>query len=86
VRKALEWLKENNPLFANVTISPNRLAQLPEDDVPYELRMTAKLSTDINSLHAEQEGYVPSRMMLTKVNFFLVYHVRIMDINITSGR
>jgi hypothetical protein len=61
VKKALEWLKENNPLFVNVTISAVRLAQLPEDDVPYELTTTAKLSTDMASLHAEQEGYVPSQ-------------------------
>ena len=37
VQRALEWLKENNPLFANITISVSRLAELPENDVPYEL-------------------------------------------------
>jgi len=61
VRTALEWLKENNPLFANITISASRLAELPENDVPYELRATTRLSTDISTLHAEQEGYVPSQ-------------------------
>lgn len=61
VRQALEWLKEHNPLFANITISELRLAQLPEDDVPYELTSITKLSTDTNTLHAEQEGYVPSQ-------------------------
>jgi hypothetical protein len=59
VRRALEWLKENNPLFRNITISESRLAQLPEDDIPYELRAIAKLSTDVNMLYAEQDGYVP---------------------------
>jgi hypothetical protein len=61
VRTALEWLKAHNPLFANITISALRLAELPEDDVPYELKSTAKLSTNVNLLYAEQDGYVPSQ-------------------------
>jgi uncharacterized protein DUF6570 len=61
VKRALEWLKENNPLFANITISVSRLAELPDDDVPYELLSTAKHSTDIDMVYAEQEGYVPSQ-------------------------
>jgi uncharacterized protein DUF6570 len=61
VRKALEWLKQNNLLFVNITISASRLAQLPEDDVPYELMSTTKHSTDVNFLYSEQEGYVPSQ-------------------------
>ena len=59
VRRALEWLKDNNPLFSNITISTSRLEELPEDDVPYEIRTTTKLSTDVDQLHAEHEGYVP---------------------------
>jgi hypothetical protein len=61
VRKALEWLKEHNPLYANITISASRLADLPDDDIPYELTSTAKLSTDVNALYEEQDGYVPSQ-------------------------
>jgi uncharacterized protein DUF6570 len=61
VKSALEWLKENNPLFANITISALRLAELPDDDVPYELMSTAKHSTDENALYAEHDGYVPSQ-------------------------
>ena len=59
VQKALEWLKENNPLFSNIMISASRLAELPEDDVPYELQVTTKLLTDVDKLYAEHEGYVP---------------------------
>ena len=59
VRRALEWLKDNNPLFSNITISASRLAELPENDIPYELRVTTKLSSDVDKLHAEQDGYVP---------------------------
>jgi hypothetical protein len=59
VKKALEWLKDNNPLFKDITISTSRLAQIPEDGVPYELTVTTKHSTDVNMLYAEQDGYVP---------------------------
>jgi hypothetical protein len=61
VQKALEWLKQNNPLFADITISASRLSELPDDDVPYELMSTAKLSTDVQALYAEHDGYVPSQ-------------------------
>lgn len=65
VKKALEWLKEHNSLFANITISALRLAELPKDSVPYELILTMKLSTDVNLLYAEQDRYVPLRMPAT---------------------
>ena len=61
VKSALEWLKGNNPLFSNITISASRLAALPENDVLYELRATMKLSSDMTTVYAEQEGYVPSQ-------------------------
>ncbi|KAF8807974.1 hypothetical protein BYT27DRAFT_7211606 [Phlegmacium glaucopus] len=61
VKNMLEWLKENNPLFKNIMILASRLSQLPEDDVPYELMVTAKHSMDMNMLYSEQEGYVPAQ-------------------------
>ena len=63
VQTALEWLKEHNPLFSNIVISASRLADLPEDGVPYELpvRATTKCSSDVSTLYAEQDGYVPSQ-------------------------
>ena len=61
VKRALEWLKEHNPLFENITISDSRLSELPEDDIPFELMSTTKLSTDVNMLYTEQDGYVPSQ-------------------------
>jgi hypothetical protein len=61
VQRALEWLKANNPLFANITISASRLAALPEDGMPYELQATTKFSSDTTTLYAEQDGYVPSQ-------------------------
>ena len=61
VQKALEWLRDNNPLFANITISTSRLSELPENDVPYELLATTKLSSDTSTLYAEHDGYIPSQ-------------------------
>ena len=61
VQRALEWLRENNPLFSNILISSSRLADLPENDVPYELQATTKFSSDTTTLYAEQDGYVPSQ-------------------------
>lgn len=61
VRMALKWLKENNPIFSNIIISESRLSELPEDDVPYELRVTTKYSSDVSALYAEHDGYVPSQ-------------------------
>ncbi|KAF8816193.1 hypothetical protein BYT27DRAFT_7248501 [Phlegmacium glaucopus] len=59
VRKALEWLRANNPLYNNIIISHSRLAALPEDGVPYELMATAKHSTDVDMLYTEEDSYVP---------------------------
>jgi hypothetical protein len=60
VQRALEWLKANNPIFSNISISAARLAELPDHDVPYELQSTTKFSSDTATLYAEQDGYVPS--------------------------
>lgn len=65
VRNALIWLKKNNPLFADITISEERLAELPEDGIPEEITLTTRYSTDVDSLHREGEGYVPDPMDLT---------------------
>ncbi|KAF8804167.1 hypothetical protein BYT27DRAFT_7214241 [Phlegmacium glaucopus] len=59
VREALEWLRANNPLYSNISISASRLEQLPENGIPYELMATVKHSSDMNMLYAEQDGYVP---------------------------
>jgi hypothetical protein len=37
VYEALLWLKENNPLYTDIEISNERLAQLPEDGIPEEI-------------------------------------------------
>ena len=57
VRQALEWLKEKNPLWENITFSGQRLQQLPEDGIPIEIQSTIRHSTDIYSIIHEHEGY-----------------------------
>ena len=57
---ALEWLKENNPLYINITISAERLGCLPVDGVPDEISSLAKYSDDTRLLAEETDGYVPS--------------------------
>jgi hypothetical protein len=59
IREALQWLKENNPLYKDIIISEDRLQLIPEDDVPVEIRATTKHSTDIDTVIREHEGYVP---------------------------
>ena len=60
VRAALEWLKENNPLYANISISADRLDALPADGIPEEILSVAKFSDDTKLLEEERNGYVPS--------------------------
>ena len=60
VRLALEWLKENNLLYTNITISDERLGSLPVDGVPKEIFSVAKYSDDTRLLAEETDGYVPN--------------------------
>ena len=61
VREALQWLKENNPIYADIEISEERLQELPENDIPDELLSIARFSEDIGAVYREQDGYVPSQ-------------------------
>ena len=60
VREGLVWLKGNNPLYADIEVSEDRLSELPNDGIPDELMMIAKHTTDIMSLEKERGGYVPT--------------------------
>lgn len=59
VRTALEWLKENNPLYANISISRDNLNALPVNGVPEEILSLVKYSDDTRLLAEESDGYVP---------------------------
>lgn len=55
VRKALQWLVANNPLYAPISISDENLETLPEDDIPgplwdtrVEVTETAKQFRDVD--------------------------------------
>jgi len=53
------WLKKNNPLYADIEISDERLEHLPEDAIPSELLHTVRYSSDIETVYREHDGYVP---------------------------
>ena len=59
IYRALEWLKQNNKLYADIVISAARLLELPVDGIPRELMLTAKHSTDSDAVYWEEDGYIP---------------------------
>lgn len=59
VRDALVWLKQNNRLYTDITISEEMLSQLPVDGFPIELTSIAKMSNDTVALGDEHADYVP---------------------------
>ena len=58
LRTALVWLKDNNPLYADIVVSEDTLAQYPEDGIPREILGTVRYSDDVNALEQERAGYV----------------------------
>ena len=58
VREALIWLKTNNPLYGNIEICEETLAQFPEDAIPEEILGITKYSDDTMQLERERAGYV----------------------------
>ncbi|KAJ3566046.1 hypothetical protein NP233_g7249 [Leucocoprinus birnbaumii] len=58
VRDALLWLKDNNPLYQDITISEENLSMLPENGVPDDIRYGARISNDETLLGEEQDNYV----------------------------
>jgi hypothetical protein len=56
----LVWLKANNPkYYGDIEISDQRLADLPEDDIPIEILDIVRHSEDVGSVIQESAGYVP---------------------------
>lgn len=57
---ALIWLKNNNPLYQNINLSADGIAQLLEDDIPDEILLcTRQLDNDV-LLDEEHDTYIPS--------------------------
>jgi len=59
VYMTLCWLKKNNTVYADITISQEMLKLLPKDDVPVEILWNVHQSNDIEVVIWEHEGYVP---------------------------
>lgn len=59
VHDALLWLKNHNPLYGDITISMERLVDLPEDDVPSDIMAIIRHENDENVALRESEGYIP---------------------------
>ena len=59
VSDALTWLKANNPIYSEITISEERLSQILEDGIPIEILDIMCYSDNVDALEREQAGYVP---------------------------
>lgn len=59
IRDALKWLKNNNPLWANIIISDDMLVLHSEEDcVPEEIKVMTKYSDNLEDVDRERSGYV----------------------------
>jgi hypothetical protein len=58
VKDALLFLKNENHLYRDITISEDNLKLLPEDGLPWELMCIVKYSNEQHLLEQEREGYV----------------------------
>lgn len=58
VHRALIWLKEHNPLYHNVEINDELLAELPEDGVPSSIMLNVRCDPGENRAD-RSTGYVP---------------------------
>ncbi|CAF3562011.1 unnamed protein product [Rotaria sp. Silwood1] len=63
VFEALQWLRQNNPLYRNVTINQSIINKLPDDDVPECLWATMEISTNVEAAENERACYVPDPLI-----------------------
>ncbi|CAF4456616.1 unnamed protein product [Rotaria sp. Silwood2] len=66
VFEALQWLRQNNPLYHNITINQSIINKLPDDDVPECLWTTMEISTNVEAGENERASYIPD--LLTNVS------------------
>ena len=60
VLAALLWLKTHNSrYYGGIQINSDRLTRLPEDDVPIEIALIIRNSSDEGLINQENSGYVP---------------------------
>lgn len=80
VRAALQWLKANNPFYQNITISPERLEELPVDDIPVQITSTTRHLDDDVLLAEETDNYVPDNETGMQLKAF---HGAVLDVDVT---
>ena len=61
-----QWLRQNNPLYHNITINQSIINTLPDDDVPECLWATMEISTNVEAGENERASYIPD--LLTNVS------------------
>ncbi|CAF1523805.1 unnamed protein product, partial [Rotaria sp. Silwood1] len=59
VFEALQWLRQNNALYRNVTSNQSIISKLPEDDVPECLWATMEVSTNVEAAENERASCLP---------------------------
>lgn len=59
VLAALIWLRNNNPLYRDINLNADRIAQLPEDDIPDEILMCTRQLDNEVILDEEHDTYIP---------------------------
>ncbi|KAK0183562.1 hypothetical protein F5146DRAFT_968740, partial [Armillaria mellea] len=84
VLNALLWLKENNPLWADVYIDCHRLQELPEDAVPNEIVDVTRVCHEMEVLAEEDTGYVPESMDDDDITFEDLYP-NVNGVNLTGN-
>ncbi|KIO01094.1 hypothetical protein M404DRAFT_108816, partial [Pisolithus tinctorius Marx 270] len=57
IRKALQWLRENNSIYGDIDISEQCIHELPDDNVPPEIEALIRLDEDGQTAVCEREGY-----------------------------
>jgi hypothetical protein len=53
------WLKVNNPLYVDINIADESLAQLPEDNVPQEIGSIIQYDPHDEMAVRELDSYLP---------------------------
>lgn len=62
VYDALIWLRNNNPIYADIQIDMKRLQELPDDDVPEEVLSIVRHEDDDEIIEKERESYLSVEM------------------------
>jgi hypothetical protein len=59
IRNVLCWLRSNNPLYADIIISEERLDTIASNGIPVEILNVTRYSDNVEEVERERAGYVP---------------------------